>query len=297
MPTNDLNKCYGMPVEHLNSLWNILKPSNVFIDNHEEIKLGDFGLLNFPSKHSGSPVYMPKEENLNNFDYHSVDFFAFGIILIEIFYSNGSLAVQLARHSQYCWSTSQKLFDILKQAAGKNDFYIELNRIIAFLVQFKVSRTSNHEEIKDDDESISESDFDSKEDTESDVTELFKWSTKINVRPNLRLDDLDPFFKNNGFIMNYVGELINHIDRQMSSTTQNNEQKEKAVEYIQVIENVLEETLDPQIRNAIKFHICQCIDTNRDYPGVTREIAEAKDSQKSKGKFHTNHFPYCLLYF
>ena len=72
---------------------------------------------------------MPKEENLNNFEYHSVDFFAFGIILIEIFYSNGSLAVQLARHSQYCWSTSQKLFDILKLAAGKNDFYIELNRI------------------------------------------------------------------------------------------------------------------------------------------------------------------------
>ena len=231
---------------------------------------------------------MPKEENLNNFEFHSVDLFAFGIILIEIFYSNGSLAVQLARHSQYCWSTSQKLFDILKQAAGNNDFYIELNRIIAFLVQFRASRpTSNGSEIKDEDGSesgISESDFDSKEDTENDVTELFKWSTKINVRPNLQLDDLDPFFKNNGFIMNYVGELINHIDRQMSSTTQNNEQKEKAVEYIQVIENVLEETLDPQIRNGIKFHICQCIDTNRDYPGVTREIAEAKDSQKSKGK-------------
>ena len=240
---------------------------------------------------------MPKEENLNNFEYHSVDFFAFGIILIEIFYSNGSLAVQLARHSQYCWSTSQKLFDILKQAAGKNDFYIELNRIIAFLVQFKpVSRSpTKDEDIKDDDESISESDFESKEDTENDVTELFKWSTKINVRPNLRLDDLDPFFKNNGFIMNYVGELINHIDRQMSSTTQNNEQKEKAVEYIQVIENVLEETLDPQIRNGIKFHICQCIDTNRDYPGVTREIAEAKDSQKSKGEVPLYNNPVYLM--
>jgi len=37
-----------------------IKPSNVFIDQ-EEIKLGDFGLLNYPSKDSGSPVYMPKK--------------------------------------------------------------------------------------------------------------------------------------------------------------------------------------------------------------------------------------------
>ena len=87
---------------------------------------------------------MPKDENLDHFEFHSVDFFAFGIILIEIFYSNGSLAVQLARHSQYCWSKSSKLFQILENAAGSNEFYIELNRMIAFLVQFKASYRRRH---------------------------------------------------------------------------------------------------------------------------------------------------------
>ena len=48
--------------------------------------------------------------------------------------------------------------------------------------------------------------------------------------------------------MNYVGELINHIDRQMSSTTQNNDQKEKAVNYIQKVEDILQNFVESRRR-------------------------------------------------
>ena len=51
-----------------------------------------------------------------------------------MFYSNGRLAVQLSRHSQYCWSTSNsELTRILQSAEGGNAFYIKLNRIIHYL--------------------------------------------------------------------------------------------------------------------------------------------------------------------
>ena len=83
--------------------------------------------------------------------------------------------------------------------------------------------------------------------------------------------------------MNYVGELVNHIDRQMSSTTQNNDQKEKAVSYIDKIEQVLEDSLQVKThKRQIKIDIENCLKKSN-FKGVAEEITRAMNSEKSRG--------------
>ena len=105
-----------------NYLHKDIKPSNVFITNGE-IKLGDFGLLNYPVKLTGSPLYMPKDvETFSG----NVDLFAFALILIELFFDNGTLALHLVRHSKLCWSKDTKLIEILQSSLDEEvapDFF------------------------------------------------------------------------------------------------------------------------------------------------------------------------------
>ena len=86
--------------------------------------------------------------------------------------------------------------------------------------------------------------------------------------------------------MNYIGELINHIDRQMSSTTQNNEQKEKAVSYIQSIEDVFENHVVIEGSISTRRLHDEIINRLRDPPkrliGVAREISNAASSDKAR---------------
>ena len=83
--------------------------------------------------------------------------------------------------------------------------------------------------------------------------------------------------------MNYVGELINHIDRQMSSTTQNNEQKEKAVNYIEKIESILIDSLPTKkTKKQIKNKIERCLKETQ-FTGIAEEITRAMNSDKSRG--------------
>ena len=93
--------------------------------------------------------------------------------------------------------------------------------------------------------------------------------------------------------MNYVGELINHIDRQMSSTTQNNEQKEKAVNYIEKIESILEDSLPAKThKNKIKSDIEKCLKKS-EFIGIAEEITRAMNSDKSRGNstYYYNTLP------
>ena len=80
--------------------------------------LGDFGLLNYPGKLTGSPLYMPKD--IENFK-GNVDLFAFALILIELFFENGTLALNLVRHSKLCWSKDEQLIEILRSSVANSE--------------------------------------------------------------------------------------------------------------------------------------------------------------------------------
>lgn len=155
--------------------------------------MGDFGLMNYPSVESGSPSYMPKDiQNFNG----QVDLYAFGMILIEVFYQNGSLAVQLVRHTNLCWSKDDELFGLLAEAAGENKFYKQLNVVIQFLCSGGPRKEKFDE--SPDDEFDPNSFAAAETPSYSEVSELLRWRDRVSVRPSLNLERVSPFFKVEG---------------------------------------------------------------------------------------------------
>ena len=118
----------------------LLEPSNVFINKGKSttgyVMLGDFGLLNYPGKLTGSPLYMPKE--IEKFK-GNVDLFAFALILIELFFEYGTLALNLVRHSRLCWSKDEQLIEILRKSVADSEepmpdffnvsFFVEVSKM------------------------------------------------------------------------------------------------------------------------------------------------------------------------
>ena len=78
----------------------------------------------------------------------------------------------------------------------------------------------------------------------------------------------------------------------MSSTTQNNEQKRKAVEYIQQIEDILQGNMNSRYDKAA-FVRKQIRDKARKYPGVCEELTKNMHSESSRvilpGKQNKNY--------
>ena len=81
---------------------------------------------------------------------------------------------------------------------------------------------------------------------------------------------------------NYVTELIHHIDRQMSSTTQNNEQKQLAVQYIQRIETILQKHLVDFRGRNISTYVKEFIFGQGLYQGVRRELEKNMKAEGSR---------------
>ena len=120
-----------------NFLHKDIKPSNVFI-NENNVMLGDFGLLNYPVKFTGSPLYMPKD--IYSF-VGNVDLFAFALILIELFFENGSLALHLVRHSKHCWARDEKLIHILQDSLHDEPYPEFFKVCFQPIILFQIKKT------------------------------------------------------------------------------------------------------------------------------------------------------------
>ena len=77
----------------------------------------------------------------------------------------------------------------------------------------------------------------------------------------------------------------------MSSTTQNNDQKRRAVDYIQQIEDILQRNM--QSRQDKTQYVIKMIESNRQYPGVCEELHKNRISEGSRvilpGKQNKNY--------
>ena len=78
----------------------------------------------------------------------------------------------------------------------------------------------------------------------------------------------------------------------MSSTTQNNDQKRKAVDYIQQIEDILQGNMQSRL-DKTAFVKKQIDQNSRKYPGVSRELTKNMHSESSRvilpGKQNRNY--------
>ena len=187
-----------------NYLHKDIKPSNVFI-NKSQVMLGDFGLLNYPVKLTGSPLYMPKDiEHYNG----NVDLFAFALILIELFFDNGSLALHLVRHSKLCWSRDKQLITILNDSLVDEDSpdFFKVNTLHSL---FDIN-TIYQELIKAVRQALLMDEFQAanRDDINFSFEKVLQFpSKKFTTRPTLDLRSINPFFQDNRFVMNYVAEL------------------------------------------------------------------------------------------
>jgi hypothetical protein len=180
------------------------------------------------------------------------DFYALGLILIELFFEGGTIALHIIRHSKHCWHQRCK-FILENPNFTRNPNKKLTSAIIALLRQ-----SENLDQIQ-----------------------FFK-TIEIIPRDKIELKNVPGIdLGRNKFVTNYVTELIHHIDRQMSSTTQNNEQKQSAVDYIQEIEDIL--TKDVNFRGEkISLFVKKFIFANGLYQGVRKELQKNMKAEGSR---------------
>lgn len=131
---------------------------------------------------------------------------------------------------------------------------------------------------------------------QANTRQFFK-SNEIIARDKLELTNVPGIdLGRNKFVTNYVTELIHHIDRQMSSTTQNNEQKQSAVDYIQKIEGILAKNLDRGGNRSLTAYVKGFIFGPGLYQGVRRELQKNMKAEGSRvilpGKTNKLRFEY-----
>lgn len=227
---------------------NDIKPENIFIHDTKAL-IGDFGLLSYERLDDSGPIlYRPKIRRQN---VHP-DFFALGLILIELFFEGGTIALHIIRHSKHCWHDRCK-FILENPNFTRNPNKKLTSAIIALLRQS---------------ESL-------------DQIQFFK-TIEIIPRDKIELKNVPGIdLGRNKFVTNYVTELIHHIDRQMSSTTQNNEQKQSAVDYIQEIEDILTKNVNFRGEN-ISLFVKKFIFANGLYQGVRKELQKNMKAEGSR---------------